>query len=80
MLSLFLFNLSLLFLDELLDEFLLIDLVVNLILFRMRLFLHNKNGLVSPVLDEFVLDILVHHVESILDVILCSAWHFLDDL
>lgn len=32
------------------------------------------------VLDEFILDVLVHHVESIFHIILRPTWHLLDDL
>ena len=32
------------------------------------------------VLEELVLDVLVHHVESILGVVFCPSGHLLDDL
>jgi hypothetical protein len=38
------------------------------------------NSHVVSVLQEFVLDVLVHHVESILGVVFGSPWHLLNDL
>ena len=31
------------------------------------------------VLYQFILNILIHHIESILDVVFCSSWHILYD-
>lgn len=43
------------------------------------LFLHNEDGLVRSILDVLVLDVFEHHIKSILDIILGSARHFLND-
>lgn len=68
-----------LFLDESANELLFVDLVLRLGVILVDLFLHDENGLMRAILDELILDIFEHHVESVFDVILSSARHFFYD-
>jgi hypothetical protein len=60
-------------------ELLFVYLVLSLCSRLDCFLLHDIDGEVVPVLDEFILDVLVHHVESILHIVLGSPRHFLDD-
>lgn len=73
MFSLFLF-------DELANELFLVYRVFDLRAVLPDFLLHNKHGLMGPVLDELIFDVFVHHIESVFNVILCPARHFFDDL
>jgi hypothetical protein len=45
-----------------------------------HLLLHDEYTLMVSILDEVVLDVLIHHVETILHVVLCTPRHLLNDL
>ena len=65
--------------NELADELLLIDEILDLRLVLIGLLLHDEDGLVRSILDVLVLDVFEHHIESILNIVLGSARHLLDD-
>jgi hypothetical protein len=73
MLSRFLF-------DELANELFLVYLILDLRGVLPALLLHDEYGLMGPVLNKLILNILVHHIEPIFNVILSPARHFFDDL
>ena len=54
-------------------------MVLNLCLILVALFLHDKDRLMSSILDEFIFDIFEHHVKSILHIVFSSSRHFFDD-
>lgn len=70
---------SLLF-NKLANELFLVYLVLDLRGVLPALLLHDEHGLMGPVLNELIFDILVHHIEPIFNIILCPARHFFDDL
>ena len=72
--------LPLLFFDELPNKLLLIDLIFHLSGILNTLFLHHEDRLMVAVFDELIFDVLIHHVEPILDVVFRSARHLFDDL
>jgi hypothetical protein len=78
-LVLLLLSFSFLLLDELSDQLLLIKLVFDLASILHARFLHRKDRLVISVLDEFIFDVFIHHIESIFDIVLGSTWHLLND-
>jgi hypothetical protein len=61
------------------NEFFLIDLFLDLGRILNTLFLHDEHGLVIAILDELILDVFVHHVESIFNVVLGPTWHLFYD-
>ena len=79
-LCLLLLLLPLLLLDQLANELFLVNLILDLRGVLPALLLHDKHGLMGPVLNELILDVLVHHVEPILNVVLSPSRHLLDDL
>ena len=74
-----LLSFSFLLLNELTDQLLLVKLVFHLTGVLNARFLHGKDRLVISVLDEFIFNVFVHHVESIFDIVLGSSWHLFDD-
>ena len=77
---LLLLQLLLFLFDELQDKLLFIYLIVGVHRVLLALLLHDEHGLMRPILNELVLNVLEHHVETVLDVVLCAAGHLLDDL
>ena len=74
-----LLSFSFLLLNELADQLLFVKLVFYLTCILNARFLHGKDRLVISVLDEFIFNVFVHHVESIFDIVLGSSWHLFDD-
>lgn len=60
------------------DQFLFVDLVLHLRLVLVHLLLHHEHGLMGTVLDELILYVFEHHIESILHVVLRPPRHFFD--
>lgn len=77
---LLLFQLFLLFFNQLCDKLLFVYLIVSVDRVLLALLLHDEDGLMRPILDVLVLNVLEHHVEAILHVVLSPTWHLLDDL
>lgn len=76
----FLGKLLFLFFDQLLDEFLFINLLLHNSGILTTFFAHYKHRLMVSILDELILDVLIHHVESVFDIVLSSTRHFFYDL
>lgn len=71
---------SLLLFDELANELFLVYLVLDLRGVLPDFLLHDEHGLMGPVLNKLIFDILVHHIEPIFNVVLCPTRHFFNDL
>jgi len=69
-------KLNFLLFDQLLNEFLLIDLILSLGWILVNFFLHYKYRLMCSVLNELVFNVFKHHVKSILYIVFCSSRHF----
>lgn len=72
------FKLNFLLFNQLLNEFLLIDLIFRLVWILVNFFLHYKYRLMCSVLNKLVFYILKHHIKSIFYIVFCSSWHFLN--
>ena len=69
-------KLNFLLFDQLLNEFLLIDLILSLGWILVNFFLHYKYRLMSSVLNELIFNVFKHHIKSILYIVFCSSRHF----
>lgn len=77
---LFLFlELFLLLVNEVLDQFFLIELLL-IVQISLALLTHYEHGVVSLVPYIIIFHIFKHHVETIFDVVLRPSRHFLNDL
>ena len=72
----FLISLPFLLFNQLLNQFLLINWFFNLVSILITFLLHHKHRLMISILNKFIFDVLVHHVESIFNIIFCPSWHF----
>ena len=71
-----LLKLNFLLFDQLLNEFLLIDLILSRGWILVNFFLHYKYRLMCSVFNELVFNVFKHHIKSILYIVFCSSRHF----